>query len=527
MSSNYRYPGVTPFRTEQSAVFFGRTQDTKELYRLIRREPLVVLYGKSGLGKSSLLNAGIIPACIEENLYAPVIIRFGAWTEESSMSPLGIMKAILSKGYAQDTLLQQLLPEDQSLWRFIKNRQLLAGEYPLLLFDQFEELFTYPESDVLSFQQELAELLHTDIPLRFRRQLDLLENLSDDLEERLENPLKARIVLAIRSDRIHLLHRLKAYMPNILRHCFELRALSHQDARDAIERPAQTQGDFATKPFVFEPAATDKLLAFLEDGTERRVEAILLQMLCEYYERKLVAGEGHLYLNKDHIGDPNSVVERYYEEKIMDLPANYRQAARYLIEDGLVSEGEAMRLTLHEAYILKEFKIDKTLLEKLVDNRLLRAEPFLRGGYTYELSHDRLVAPVLNARNARRMQEAKLEQERLRADAERERRAKERAQRQLQTVWTLLAIALVALVSAGYFWWEADIAKDEAQKSLFNSYKSDIIRLNGEIGIANSKIRSYNIYDAEKDVIDLEKQKIDSLQLLIDSLNKQIKLFEQ
>ena len=86
-STQYRYPGVTPFSTEQAHIFFGRNQDTDELYRLIRREPLVVLYGKSGLGKSSLLNAGIIPRSLQEGEFRPVVVRFGAWTEAATATP--------------------------------------------------------------------------------------------------------------------------------------------------------------------------------------------------------------------------------------------------------------------------------------------------------------------------------------------------------------------------------------------------------------------------------------------------------
>lgn len=71
----YRYPGVTPFATGQRHIFFGRQQEIEALHRLIRREPLVALYSKSGLGKSSLLNAGIVPACIDEGIYTPLVIR--------------------------------------------------------------------------------------------------------------------------------------------------------------------------------------------------------------------------------------------------------------------------------------------------------------------------------------------------------------------------------------------------------------------------------------------------------------------
>lgn len=211
-------------------------------------------------------------------------------------------------------------------------------------------------------------------------------------------------------------------------------------------------------------------------------------MLCEHYERKLVATEGHILLGLTQIGDPVEVVRNYYEEKIESLPEADKKAARHLIEDGLVSEGEAMRLSLHEAYIAQEFKVHKDLLEKLVDSRLLRSEPFLRGGYTYELSHDRLVAPVLNARNVRRSEEAQLEQERLRREAHYERIAKERAQRQLRMVRALLAVSLAALLLAVYFGYNAnrqkkaaDTAKIEAQKALDNFLEAERKRKETEI----------------------------------------------
>ena len=73
------------------------------------------------------------------------------------------------------------------------------------------------------------------------------------------------------------------------------------------------------------------------------------------------------------------------------LPEKDQLPARRLIEEGLVAEGEAMRLSLHESYIVQEFGVSEQLLGTLVESRLLRSEPFLRGGYTYEVSHDRLV----------------------------------------------------------------------------------------------------------------------------------------
>ena len=73
MTKYRRYPGVQPFKTEQADLFFGRDDDRERLLNLLLLEKLLVLFGKSGYGKSSLLNAGIIPDLDDEN---PIKYRY-------------------------------------------------------------------------------------------------------------------------------------------------------------------------------------------------------------------------------------------------------------------------------------------------------------------------------------------------------------------------------------------------------------------------------------------------------------------
>lgn len=534
--SSYRYPGVTPFTTEQAPVFFGRKQDTDDLYRLIRREPLVVLYGKSGLGKSSLLNAGIIPRCMAEGTYNPLVIRFGAWVEGATATPLDITKTALAKDYEQATFLDGLLPGDTSLWHHAKTRQLNAplgqgGGRPLLLFDQFEELFSYPAEQVQAFQEELSELLNTNIPLRFQRLAEASTTLTEEEEDLLETPLEARIVFAIRSDRMHLLDRLKDYLPNVLRYCFELKALNPKDAEEAILQPAQATGNFLTSQFTYSPAAMQKLLDFLTDHQDGRIEGILLQMLCEHYERQLVEKQGLTKLTTKEVGHPEEVVEKYYEEKINSLPEPQRLPARKLIEDGLVSEGEAMRLSLHESYILHEFGVDKALLERLVDSRLLRSEPFLRGGYTFELSHDRLVPAVLNERRKRREEDAKKEAELLELKrineleeaqriAEHERKLREqaekgeqRARQRTRLAWILSALSVALAVFAYILLREAvkseGKAKGASEAALFQKKEAERQKMIADSN-ANVAFTQQIIADSISKIALLEKDKAEN-----------------
>ncbi|MCO6493488.1 MAG: ATP-binding protein [Phaeodactylibacter sp.] len=401
ISKRFRYPGIQPFSTEQSDTFFGREEETAALYRLIQRTPLVVLHGKSGYGKSSLLNAGIIPLCHKESIFGPILIRFGTWAEGVTEMLLDIAKNKLAQDADRQTILSQLLPGDDSLWRYAKAQQLSGGGRPLLLFDQFEELFTYPEEAAQAFQQELAELLAPAPPLRYLRRLEAADapELSEAEEDLLEAPLEARIVIAVRSDRLHLLGQLAGYLPNVLHNLFELRALRPADAKAAIVRPAGLPDahQFFTPPFSWTPAALEKMMAFLQDEEdENRVESILLQMICQYLEEKKVQKEGLSQLDAADLGNLKLIVNDYYVEKLNSLENEAElHAARRLIEEGLVMEGEKIRLSLHEAQIEKQFGVGVPLLNRLVDSRLLRAEPFLRGGYTYELAHDRLVEPVL------------------------------------------------------------------------------------------------------------------------------------
>jgi ABC-type cobalamin/Fe3+-siderophores transport system ATPase subunit len=68
------WPGLATFTEEQSAYFFGRDAEARELTRRLERKTLTILFGQSGLGKSSLLQAGVFPRLRAEG-YCPVYLR--------------------------------------------------------------------------------------------------------------------------------------------------------------------------------------------------------------------------------------------------------------------------------------------------------------------------------------------------------------------------------------------------------------------------------------------------------------------
>jgi Leucine-rich repeat (LRR) protein len=469
-----RYPGAQPFSTEQQHIFFGRDDDVARLHRLIKTEPLVVLYAKSGMGKSSLLNAGIVPAVLREGDYTPLHIRFNAWTEGKTDTPADIARSAISPEGSQTTFLDSLIENELSLWHELKENQLLSGgqrKY-LLVFDQFEELFTYPPEAIAAFREQMAEALYTKIPQRYRRVLEgQIEvgtcQLHDDEFDRLQEPVQLRIVLSIRSDRMHLMDRLSESLPDILAHCYELDALSADQAAAAVTEPAAQPGDFASPAFGYSHEAVQHILQFLDDS-EGRIETVHLQILCRNFEER-AAREGIRFFEKNTLGDLEGIIDGFYHRQLDALgTGEARRNARLLIEEGLIVPENSQRLTMHEAQIDSLFRVPREHLSRLVDGGLLRAEPALRGGYAYELSHDTLVVPALKARTERREQEAaEALSQQAKAAAEaiaEERRKRQRSRNAALGLGFLAALAVAAAVFAFFQEKKARAAQAEAER---------------------------------------------------------------
>lgn len=475
MSHIYRYPGAQPFNAEQRHIFFGRERDVEALYQLISLEQMVVLYAKSGLGKSSLINAGMLPRLETGRSLLPLSVRFGAFNPENELlaSPL---ETALAQTQAQSELLQRIAPEkEQSLWYNLKSHQMsgTAKKGVLLVFDQFEELFTYPPAQVHAFAQQMAEVLYTAIPDRYRALLEQgfqADNnfFSTSELQQLHAPMEVKVLIAIRSDRMSLLNRLKPFLASILLHTYELDALSVEQAEDAILNPAYQQNGFRSPQFDYEDTAVLDLIDFLSDGRKSAIESFQLQILCEYVEQEVVLKGGKQIVTSSDLANPQGILENYYLQKLEDFPPENRLAVRRLIEEGLIFEEEERRLTLYEGQIEKTYQIGAELLRQLLDTHLIRSEPSLRGGYTYELSHDTLVAPVLKAKAKRveverRDREAELRRQQA-AELAAERRKSQRARLIAVIGFCLAALAIAASIVAVQQSQRAKAALAEAQR---------------------------------------------------------------
>ncbi|MFK7905318.1 MAG: SUMF1/EgtB/PvdO family nonheme iron enzyme [Chitinophagales bacterium] len=426
-----RYPGIRAFEQHEQNLFYGRSQEIRDLFRLVMVERLVVLFAKSGIGKSSLLNAGLSPA-LEEEGFLPIHIRL----QSTEIAPLDILYDAL-KGYGRRTAPYSSKAE---LWQAIKTTQFPENRTPVFILDQFEEFFSHQKSKRTEFIRQLALLLRKEAPEEVEDWL-----YEHKLEDRRPEVLAwydipdVRVVLAVRSDRLSELNEMTTEIPMILHNRFELKPLNHQQAKAAILQPAE-MGDkrFATPPFDYDEATIEKIIRNLDPLQKNEIESFQLQILCGEIEKQVKAKiqiqaqtqnqnsstqspvhQSLITITPDYLGGKDGIAQilnNYYENRIVELgSASDQQTARKLIEEELIAEDKRVGVAAEKVNISPE------LLNKLLLSRLIRVSN-THLGKSYEISHDTLVEPILKSYEKRKLEEERLQRERERVEESRKRR---------------------------------------------------------------------------------------------------------
>lgn len=427
-TSLHRYPGSIPFERSQAELFFGRDNDIEGLYRHINVNRLTVLHGKSGLGKSSLLNAGLEPR-VEREGFHTVKIRFTSYDrsreDAQRTNPLLLFKQQIRAQAGAGIFLPEIEKDESKLtvWQLFKQlewQQQQAGQKGVLLvFDQFEEIFTWP-TGLEDFGREFSDLALNRMPADF--QTRYFEKIAADpaaLEPKsnqidfMEQGLHLRIVLSIRSDRLSLLDRLSPWLPKILQNNYELRPLDLPQAELAIVRPAAKTGDFVSPQFNYEPDAVREMLDYLSDSGRKPIESFQLQVLCRHLENRVKSGEIQA-VTAENLGDIEDVYKNFYGSTLAEFADDgERLGVQKFIEEGLifVTKEESRRIPMYEGLAFLQWKISPESLRKLVDLHLVRAEAHPSGGFFYELCHDSMLAPIVEIREQRMGEERRLAEE--------------------------------------------------------------------------------------------------------------------
>ena len=192
------FVGLRPFQETESHLFFGRDREKKVLVNLILTLPVLIVYARSGTGKSSILNAGVGPELVAEGTQFPIFIG----TDQSDVAA-SARRALAESGWSFEG--------NGSLRDMLHQHWLQTDKRAVIVLDQFEERL----NSGIDHAELYASIAH-------------LAN---------ENSDAACIVISIREDYLGALEPLMRRVPNLLTASYRVPPLSREALQKAIYGP--------------------------------------------------------------------------------------------------------------------------------------------------------------------------------------------------------------------------------------------------------------------------------------------------
>ena len=215
------WPGLAAFREAEQAFFRGRDSEAEALLCRVRRARLTVVFGRSRLGKTSLLQAGLFPRVRKENVL-PVYIRLD-YSEDRAPLTKQILTAIAREAKTEGVEIPA--PTDsETLWEYFhrENADFCSKRNrpttPLLVFDQFEEIFTLGHNTsehaaaTSTLIEELSDLVEGRPPLAVKARL---EERPEEARGFSFNRHGYKVLLSLQEDFLPHLESLRDRMPSI------------------------------------------------------------------------------------------------------------------------------------------------------------------------------------------------------------------------------------------------------------------------------------------------------------------------
>jgi hypothetical protein len=443
------FPGLRYFVEDEAQFFIGRDTEVKELIRRIKRDSLTTLFGISGLGKTSLLLAGVFPELRAAGFF-PVRIRIEFFGQAADFAAQVIRQ---TRAQAEELGIETTEPgPDESLWEYFHRAEFWGRRsrllQPVLVLDQFEEIFSLGSATkdrrVEPFVEELGDLIENRIPRRDRRRIAHASDLPYSVSKQ-----PCRIVLSMREDFLPELESWHKRIPSIRHNRMRLRPMNGIAALKVVTQVPDRVTDELAEKIVRYVAKDEKSPLETLD-----IEPALLSVVCRELNRRRIAKnlpvitEGLLEVAREEL------LQKLYEECLDRFP-DVRAALQREIEGQLLTKSGMRDNVAVEDFLDEESGITEAVLQDLVEERLVRIEE-RSGVKRLELSHDRWTDVVASSRDERMRREARQEQERERQEALAAERAEARAReerlrasrKRLRRTFAWSAAAALATIAA-------------------------------------------------------------------------------
>ena len=360
--------------------FCGRERETKELSYLVSNNLCVTMYGATGIGKTSLLQAGVFPILRKEG-YIPIIVRPSTIDNDDDKS---FAEIVVTKIETEITDIRSIgieLNNDLDyLWQYFATRRFYNDGnevFPLIILDQFEENF----------------FLNKEKTSYFLEQLYSLNNDNKIFPEGYHDETNFRFLISIREDALYCLEDCidQFYLEDLKKNRYRLTCPDDNGIRDIIEKPG---GDYLPKKEKDREKVISDIVNLVKKANGGALNTLVLSLICSLLYDKVVKRNRKCITVDDVLQLGTNPLDDYY----CSLQLSKKQ--RKYIERKFVDDN-GRRNSVNEELVDKEMPEWKNYCDG--ENRILQ---FSNG--KVELIHDMLAVAIYNERNKQRSKRNKL-----------------------------------------------------------------------------------------------------------------------
>ena len=412
MENNVRknpWLGLESYR--EGEVIYGRDDDIRDLSQSVLNDTETLLYGKSGIGKSSILNAGILPAARRAG-FLPVIIRLSHKGEVPYLEQL--CQALQDNGVHCRELVPPKDKTSEGFYEFFHRHIFCNSEGErvklLIILDQFEEIFTLQENLSIKkgFFESMADQLNDILPGYLQEMVDVSGHdglqvvESDDINEvfaDLNLGVEQNVADYVHDNEIHFIFTIRedflsefeyysATIPSLKQNRYGLRPISEEQASQIILRPVPGLIDKSVARLIIEKV-TGRNDFDLDGYAEIEVDSALLSL---YLNRLYEAKEGDTITAEliEHKG--SEIIADFYDEAVSAISASSVEYFETVLLNG---QGRRDNVTVYDA--LNTGNVTQHEINVLCDKKILRCFNYA-GDFRLEFIHDILCPVVIQHR---------------------------------------------------------------------------------------------------------------------------------
>lgn len=296
---------------KETQIIYGRNTEISDLSQRVLNDTDTVVYGKSGIGKTSVINAGILPIA-RQNEFVPIVIRLD---HSNTTSYIKQLDGYIRKKVEVEDVLPARDAEKELFWEYFHRHLFFVDgkrKKLLLVFDQFEEIFTLQQNPTacLDFFRSIGDVLNgmmpkelvdnldiknSDIPKTNNTQIEgfadmanIFDEPNDDVsaETQYIDDNNIHFVFVLREDFLSEFEFYTIKIPSLKQHRFALRPLNEEQAAEIIIKPCPGLVSLDVARLIIETVTNRKDFS-LGDEPEIEVDAAVLSLFLSRIYQKL------------------------------------------------------------------------------------------------------------------------------------------------------------------------------------------------------------------------------------------------